>query len=121
MVEPTIAARMEQAHYFTSLRINPGQIRAFPQVRTGESEIVRIVITTMLARSNVLYVEAQFGKFLREPAILTALARPRTDKLAQLDIHQLRGGGMLQKSKARHSGNLKIIGAMSVAASPTCR
>src|SRR5712691_4443783 len=34
-----------------------------------------------------LYVETQFGKFLREPAILTLLARPRADKLAQLDIH----------------------------------
>src|SRR5216683_7392354 len=80
---------MEQAHYFASLRINPRQIRAFAQVavRTGESEIVCIVIAAMLARSNVLYVEAQFGKFLREPAILTVLARPRADKLAQLDIH----------------------------------
>jgi hypothetical protein len=89
MVEPPIAARMEQAHYFASVRVNPRQIRAFTQVavRTGESEIVCIVITTVLARSNVLYVEAQFGKFLREPAILTALARPRTAKLAQLDIH----------------------------------
>jgi hypothetical protein len=66
MVEPPIAARMEQAHYFASVRVNPRQIRAFTQVavRTGESEIVCIVITTVLARSNVLYVEAQFGKFL---------------------------------------------------------
>jgi hypothetical protein len=54
---------------------------------TCQSEIVCVVITTMLARINVLYVEAQFGKFLREPAILTVLARPRADKLAQLDIH----------------------------------
>jgi hypothetical protein len=41
----------------------------------------------MLARSHVLYVEAQFGKFLRKPAVLAALARPNPDKLAQLDIH----------------------------------
>jgi hypothetical protein len=45
------------------------------------------VIPTMLARSNVLYVEAQFGKFLRESAVLTVLARPHADKLAKLDIH----------------------------------
>jgi hypothetical protein len=79
---------MEQAHYFARVRINPRQIWAFTQiaVRTGESEIVCIVIPTMLARSNVLYVEAQFGKFLRESAVLTVLARPHADKLAQLDI-----------------------------------
>jgi hypothetical protein len=74
MVEPTIAARMEQAHYFASLRIDPRQIRALAQVavRTGESKIVCIVITAMLTRSNVLYVKAQFGKFLREPAVRSA-------------------------------------------------
>ncbi len=89
MVEPLIAARMEQAHYFAGVRINPRQIWAFAQIAvgTGESEIVGIVIPTMLARSHVLYVEAQFGKFLRKPAVLTVLGRPNTDKLAQLNIH----------------------------------
>ena len=89
MVEPPIAARMEQAHNFAGVRINPRQIWAFAQiaVRTGESEIVCIVIPTMLARSHMLHVEAQFGKFLRKPAVLAVLARPHTDKLAQLDIH----------------------------------
>ncbi len=91
---------MEQAHYFASLRIDPRQIRAFAQVavRTGESKIVCIVITAMLARSNVLYVKAQFGKFLREPAVLAVLApRTRTNWRSLTSI-QLHSGGMLQKS-----------------------
>jgi hypothetical protein len=90
MVKPPIVARMEQAHYFTGVRINPRQVWALAEiaVRTGESEIICIVIPTVLARNNVLFVEAQFGKFLRGPAVLTVLARPHADKLAQLYIHQ---------------------------------
>jgi hypothetical protein len=69
---------MEQAHYFAGVRINARQIWALTEIaiRTGESEIVCIVIPTVLARSNVLNMEAQFGKFLREPAVLAVLARP---------------------------------------------
>jgi hypothetical protein len=53
----------------------------------------------MLARSNVLYVKAQFGKLLWDSTVLTVLARPHADKLAQLGIHvSLRSAGMLQKS-----------------------
>jgi len=80
---------MEQAHYFTGVRINSRQVWAFTQIaiRTRESEIVCIVIPTVLARSNVLYMEAQFGKFLWQPAVLTVLARPHTDKLAQFGVH----------------------------------
>ncbi len=79
---------MEQAHYFAGVRIDPRQIRAFTQiaVRTGESEILGVVIATMLARSDVLYAETEFGKFLREPTVLAVLARPRA-QLAQLGIH----------------------------------
>jgi hypothetical protein len=60
MIEPPIMARMEQAHHFPGVRIDSRQIRTFTQiaVRTGESEIVRIVITTVLARNYVFYVEA---------------------------------------------------------------
>ncbi len=89
MIEPSIAARMEQAHYFAGVRINARQIRTLAQiaVRTGESEIARIVIPTMLARSNMLYMETQFGEFLRESTVLTVLGRPRAHKLAQLYIH----------------------------------
>ncbi len=79
---------MEQAHYFTGVPINPRQVWAFTliAVRTRESEIVCIVIPTVVARSNVLYMEAQLGKFLRQTAV-RVLGRPHADKLAQLDVH----------------------------------
>lgn len=56
---------MEQAHDFAVVRIDPRQMRAVTQIAVGagESETLRIVVTAVLARDNVLLA---MGRYLGE-------------------------------------------------------
>lgn len=92
MIEPRIAAGIEQDYDFPASRINRGQVRTLLEiaVRTGQREVMGIICSTVLSRDDVLYVKTQFGKFLRHAAVFTTLASSRADELTQLRVHWLR-------------------------------
>jgi hypothetical protein len=73
VIGPDVTPGVEQANNIACLRINSGQIGALVQValRASQGEVIGIIGATMLARDDVLDVETQFGKHLRQPAILT--------------------------------------------------
>jgi len=82
-------ARMEEPDDLARIGIKSGQVRAFAKVAvgTGERQILRIVDAAVLTRNDVLDMKTQFGKLLRNSAVLTPMIRARPYKEAQLGIH----------------------------------
>lgn len=81
---------MEKWRYQTRIGINAGEVRSLVEItfRASKSQIVRIVRTAMLARNNVLNVEAQIGEVLRQATILATVSSPLANKLARRRVHQ---------------------------------
>ena len=90
MLGPFVPPRMEKPHDPVGLRLDARQVGAFHQVAigTGQGQVLRIVSATMLARDDVLDMKAQFGKLLREVAVLAKTAGPAPNQRAQRRVHQ---------------------------------
>lgn len=89
VIRPHIAPGMKQAHDLAALRVDPRQVGAFAKiaVRTSEAEVICAITPAVLARNDVLNVETQLRKLLRQSAVLTPVACPRADQLTQCGVH----------------------------------
>src|SRR5438445_6510050 len=100
---------MKEPRDFTRVRLDPGQIWPFSQIaiRAGERQIARVVSPAMLFRNDVFDMETQLRKLLSQVAILTTLAGPLTDELAQRGVHQA-ALGCCKTARASALSTLKI-------------
>ena len=81
---------MKQARHFFRLRIKPGEIRTFMEIAmmTGESEVFRRVLSSVLTRRDVFDVKWQWLLLRPQVAILAATVGALPNQLAQLGVHQ---------------------------------
>ena len=81
---------MIQACQFPVSRIEGGKIGALVKVTvmTGKREIVRDILSAMLARSDVFNVERQQLLALMHLTILAAIFRASPNQLTQAIVHQ---------------------------------
>lgn len=85
MVVPHLLTRVEERYDLSRFRVNAGEISALVRVASvaGQRKVCRVVIAAMLARNDMLDLEARKRQvFLLEPTILAAIAGAATNQFA---------------------------------------
>jgi hypothetical protein len=87
---PTLTPGIEERNNTTRFSINSGQVRALMKIAmiAGQSEIVGIVLSTMLTGNDVLDVKGEHRESgRRQVAILTTIAGALADQRSQSTVH----------------------------------
>jgi hypothetical protein len=112
MLFPSVYPRIEKRGHALGFRIDPGKVRALPQIAidTGQCQIFRIVATSMLACPNMLNLK--FGKrrlFLTQSTVLATIARPFTHHASNRTIHLPYGSGSQLPSNSRAEDGQELV------------
>jgi len=80
---------MKQVNEFARSGIDSGDVRTLRAitVRTGESEILRRGFSLMLLGDDVIDLERQRKRGLRDAAVFAASSRPLSNQPSQLTVH----------------------------------
>jgi hypothetical protein len=90
MPRPGIPSRVKEFDDPTGERIEPNQIRTLAKIAITacESEIIRVVAASVLTRANVLDVERDIDRKLRQTTIFAPKIGALSDEPACRGIHQ---------------------------------
>jgi hypothetical protein len=89
MVVPVVTSGMKQLDYLFGVGINARDVGSLVKITAmaRKCEVANFVRAAMLFGDNVFDVVCQFGVLLWQPAILTTIICPLSDKVARSGIH----------------------------------
>jgi hypothetical protein len=104
---PSIAARVEKPHDLAPAWFERGEVGAFCKIAIGtrQSEVLGRFPAAVLSRRDVLDMKVQFRELLWKVAILTAVASPLANQLAQKGVQQAAFG---RRKNARASALRRV-------------